>query len=58
MKVQIVIDVEFPDGFKPPEAYDIRRCIGCPFDSASDMDDWCVIADGDERCPIKHFFTE
>lgn len=53
-----LIEVEFVDGFVPPEKYEFRNCAVCPFCNVSDMDDWCSIEGEDNKCPIKQYFEE
>lgn len=53
-----LIEVEFKDGFNPPDEYEWLTCKDCPFCQASDMSDWCAIADRSDKCPIKRFFEE
>lgn len=65
MKKVIKIEMNFPDGFIPPEKFDDPRanpyweskCDLCPFFEWNDEDAYgsCIVS-GEKVCPIKKYF--
>lgn len=66
MKKTLVLEVEFEDGFVPPDCYTEPSrathwktpCSGCPFFVYNDEGgSWCCLDGADkEECPIKNLF--
>lgn len=64
---KIEIEVEFFDGFTPPERFEEpsrkngyeSRCKECPFFVWFDdfADGWCAIPSANDECPIKKHFN-
>ena len=56
--VMVSIPVKFPKGFMPPEVFDKKRCVLCPFHITVDLKEKCCLLDEDEDpyCPIKKGF--
>lgn len=62
---KIELEVEFADGFVPPERFDAptqaknykSECEKCPFYGWDDeyANGWCVLS-GEEACQIKKYF--
>lgn len=61
---KIELEMEFPEGFVPPEKFDKALCSGlCPFlayEPCDTSDVFCCVTavrDVTEECPIKKFFN-
>ena len=58
--VEISIPIEFPNGFVPPETFDIDRCMWCPFNYVEEkVEDYCNHKDYKKQngCPIRKCFN-
>ena len=56
--VMVSIPVKFPKGFVPPEVFDKKRCVLCPFHFFDEDEEDCCLADDGHHCPIKNTFME